>query len=202
MRVVASSIGLLRLDGGWLVEPLLHPKLVPMLHLKAEEVMDVEQQMVAEAQEVSLTLGGARGPILEHFRTMYGLGTKEASALMTLALHAMTRYTAGTNTDRAWMVAYLQDYLRRSRNSLNMADEMRALKELSRVQGLTRTLPDDAAADFLSIVGKVAAAQDAALPERTITALPAHREPRLVVDEDDDQVFDQENQPKRTNKWL
>jgi hypothetical protein len=92
---------------------------------------------------------------------------------------------------------------------MNTDKELRALKELARVQGLTRTDPEDLGRAFAGIIAGVAQRQDRKMLEvqatvvptagraepSTYTALPARLEPTGEDDEDPAVIaeFEREN---------
>lgn len=97
----------------------------------------------------------------DHLADRYGFTRREALALVKLARADAVRYGRSTiEEDRALMVAQLKDAKARAREALNLGDEIRVLKELARVQGLTRSEPEDIEAEFLGVVRSVSAKQD------------------------------------------
>jgi hypothetical protein len=139
---------------------LENPDLAVLVEVTAPQVERVEELMVDQAQRV-LVRHGERG-VADHFRERYGLSRREALGLISLARADSLKYgRSSVEDDRALMVAVLKDYLDRARESMNMGDEIRAIRELARVQGLTRTEPENVAAEFLGVVRRVAGRQEA-----------------------------------------
>ncbi len=136
------------------------PVLCTLVEVSAPQIERVEELMVDQAQRV-LVRHGERG-VSDHFRERYGLSRREALGLISLARADALKYgRSSVEDDRALMVAVLKDYLDRARESMNMGDEIRAIRELARVQGLTRTEPENVAAEFLGVVRRVAGRQEA-----------------------------------------
>jgi hypothetical protein len=139
---------------------LTNPDLAPLVEVQPASIERVEELMVDQAQRV-LVRHGERG-VADHFREAYGLSRREALGLVNLARADALKYgRSSVEDDRALMVAVLKDYLDRARESMNMGDEIRAIRELARVQGLTRTEPENVAAEFLGVVRRVSGRQEA-----------------------------------------
>lgn len=139
---------------------LTDPTLAVLVEATSPQIERVEELMVDTAQRV-LVRHGERG-VADHFRERYGLSRREALGLVNLARADSLKYgRSSIEDDRALMVAVLKDYLDRARESMNMGDEIRAIRELARVQGLTRTEPENVAAEFLGVVRSVAGRQEA-----------------------------------------
>jgi hypothetical protein len=156
---------------------LTNPDLAVLVEVGPRAVEQVEELVVDQAQRV-LVRHGERG-VADHFRGAYGLSRREALGLVNLARADALKYgRSSVEDDRALMVAVLKDYLDRARESMNMGDEIRAIREMARVQGLTRTEPENVAAEFLGVVRRVSGRQEA------LQLAPAAAE-ALDIDEDD-----------------
>lgn len=160
-EAVAEDLGLRRAARGPDVMRLLgDPLLAPRVPISPQSVNRLEEILVDQAQRV-LFRHGERG-VMDHFRDQYGLARRECLGLVRLArADAMTYGRSSVEDDRALMVAQLKDFADRARESMNMGDEIRALRELARVQGLTRTEPEDKMSEFLGVVRRVSGRQDA-----------------------------------------
>jgi len=156
---------------------LTNPRSAAQVGITAENILSFEELIIDEAQ-AAMVRHGERST-MNHFREKYGFSRREALSLVRLArADALIYGKSSIEEDRALMVAQLKDYLSRSQDSMNMADEMRALKELARVQGLTRSEPEDRAQEFLGVIKRVAGRQDAAM-------LSPHVAEQFDVDEED-----------------
>ena len=175
-------------------EVLRDPARARLAPVSASGVMALEDLVCDEVGRLLVRSGELAA--VAHLRTRYGLARREAMSTVRLA-RAQAVAVAGRSSveeDRSVMVAQLKDYLARSRATLNMADELRALKELAKVQGLTRSDPEDRAMEFLGVVERVAGRQDALLeaasdlvgadPDEVRALLPPPREADAVIDYD------------------
>jgi len=161
-------------DGPQVKALLLNVDAAPYCAISKYQILAFEDLIIDECQKV-LVRHGERAAMV-HFRNTYTLTRKESIALTRLARADALEYgRSSIEEDRAMMVAMLKDYLSRSKESLNMADEMRALKQLAQVQGLTRTEPEDRAAEFLGVIKSVSAKQDAALIPQVAEAFNVER---------------------------
>lgn len=153
---------------------LTQPELAARVAFGPTNIMELEELLVEETVRVMVRYG--ERPLIDHMRERYGLTRREAQALIRLGrADAMKSNRSTVEDDRAMMVAMLKDALARARETMNMADQTRLLKELARVQGLTRSEPEDIGAEFLGIVRSVGARQetDHYLPSGVANALEA-----------------------------
>lgn len=159
--IVADDLGARRAPRGPdCLRVLTDPATAPYVQASARGIIQLEDLMVDQAQRV-LFRHGERG-VMDHFRDKYGLNRRECLGLVRLARADALQYgRSSVEDDRALMVAQLKDYADRAREALNMGDEIRALRELARVQGLTRTEPEDKMSEFLGVVRRVSGRQDA-----------------------------------------
>jgi hypothetical protein len=138
------------------------PEVVRYVECSETAIVAVEELLTSSAARV-LQRHGEVG-VVDHFREAYGLSRREGLGLVRLARAWTLLYgRSSVEDDRAMMVAMLKDALARARETLNLGDELRCMKELARVQGLTRSEPEDREAEFLGVVRRVAGRQDAAL---------------------------------------
>lgn len=160
---VAEDLRLTRAPRGPDVLRLLEdPRAVVHVRVSEAQVSALEELAIDDAQRVLLR-HGERG-VVDLFRDRYGLSRRECLQLVRLARADVLRYgKTGVEDDRALMVAQLKEFVDRAREACNQADELRGLRELARVQGLTRTEPEDVGAEFLGVVRRIGEAQDASL---------------------------------------
>ena len=196
--VLARDLSIERTENGQRGMQGMHtPKTCQYAGVTPKQVLALEELLVDEAQMLIIKVG--ERPAVQQFRKRYGFTRSEAHGLMRLArAEAMRMDGSSVEENRAIMSAQLKDFTARAKQSLNQRDELAALKELGRVQGLTRTEPEDDARTFFETIARVAQRQDAA---RLESPKPT---PRIVeavrVDDDDDdddeealRTFDREN---------
>jgi len=145
---------------------LTDPSRANRVAVTKEQVWACEELVIDEFQHLMIRFGEQKAQA--HIRERYGISRREALELVRLAKADAYAYgKSSVEEDRAIMVRLLQDYLARAQGTMNMTDEMRALKQLAQVQGLTRSEPEDKAAEFLGVIKHISSKQDAHL------ALPA-----------------------------
>lgn len=191
MSIMAGELNITGTDVGERgLRGLLNPKTAHLCSVTHREILALEELLIDEAQRLMVECG--ERPAIDHFRHHYGFARKEAVALMRLARADMLA-TGGSSVeeDRAIMVAQLKDVVARCKEEMNSERELKALKMLAAVQGLTRSEPDDQARDFINVIASVARKQDAALAAGPRPAMLAQFS---VVERDpDDEQFDREN---------
>jgi hypothetical protein len=158
---VAEDLSLRRAPRGPdCVRLLSDPEVAPLVAVGARHVVGLEDLLIDQAQRV-LFRHGERG-VMDHFRDRYGLSRRECLGLVRLARADALQYgRSSVEDDRALMVALLKDYTDRAREAFNLDGEMKGLRELARVQGLTRTEPEDKMSEFLGVVRRVSGRRDA-----------------------------------------
>lgn len=204
--IIASDLGVERHREGLLgLQGLLDPHDAVMCDVTADQVIAFEEMMMEGALDLLLDVGERAA--VKHYREQYGLTRKEVAGLLRLAkAQALSRTMAATEEKRALQEARLEDFIGRAKEAMNMDDEMKALKELAKVQGLTRGEPESDAAEFLEVVRRVAKKQDAdSIPAHEVRLLDAHRAEEVQpvtleaspADPDDEEAiaeYDRENQ--------
>ena len=178
MSLLARDLGIERTPEGIQgLSGVLHPKTCAWSGVTEEQVLAVEELLIDEAQKLIVESG--ERPAIEHFRNRYGFARKEAIGLIRLArADALAVGGSSVEEDRAIMVANLKDLIARAKEEMNSDKELKALKQLAAIQGLTRTEPEDRAADFMKVIAAVAVRQDRLLEAKaTVKALPAPRRP-------------------------
>ena len=140
------------------------PEVAHQHSVTSRQVYDLEFLLLDECRD--LLLEHSEQQVMWHFRDTYGLSRGEAIKLIRLTRAvAAESIAASIDEDRALMVMRLNDLAARERQQMNTAGELRVLKELGRVQGLSRTMPVDEAREFRQAVREIGAAQDAKVLE-------------------------------------
>jgi hypothetical protein len=141
------------------MQGLFHPHTAQYANVTPLQIMAAEDLLVDEAQRLIIRVG--ERPAIDKFRQKYGFSRGEAHSLMRLARAEALRMDGSTiDENRAIMVAMLKDFVAQTKHSLNQRDQLAALKELAKVQGLLKQAPEDMAMDFLDVINRVAARQD------------------------------------------
>jgi len=173
--LIASELGVERHPKGLLgLIPLVRPVLASQCDVTAGQVIAFEDLIMEEALDLLLDVG--ERATVKHYRDEYGLARKEALGLIRLAKAQARARTAGSVEEkRALQEARLENYLARCKDTMDMDGEMKALKELDKVQGLTRTDPENQAMEFLEIVRRESRVQDQELLDaRAVELIESH----------------------------
>jgi hypothetical protein len=163
-RRAAASVGkCLRLDVTEGLAPcfmdLLNPRTTHLWDVTPRQVMALEDLLVDGALDSLLKVGEIAS--VRHFRTHFLMEAKEARELFRLAKAQLQRRHAGTMEEkRALAEARLEDLIARAREEMNTQTELRAIKELAKIQGITRTSPEDMGMEFYQTVKRIATQQD------------------------------------------
>jgi len=167
-RALARCLGLDEAAPGF--APMLDPATVvetypsPFEALTFEEVACQEAQasLVGPSKKVNRAedaVQGGQGATLERLQERYGFQRDEALAFVRMAkARVREEYKSDIEEERAFHVARLDDVIRRCQSALNIRDEIKALVQLAKVQGLTRVDPEDEIADFVAAVKRVTTA--------------------------------------------
>jgi len=204
--IVAADLGIERTAEGLAgLQGLLDPHQCARCDVSAAEVLAFEEMLLAETLDLLLDAG--ERATVKHFKGEYGFAHKEANGLLRVVkTQALERSAASIEEKRALQEMRLEDFIGRSKESLDMDGEMKGIKELAKIQGLTRTEPENQAEEFFAVVKRVAERQDKEqLDEKTLKLLDGRRaeEVEAVVlepepdDPDDAEAlaeFDNENQ--------
>jgi len=158
--IVASDLGVERSREGLLgLQGLLDPHQCARCDVSSAEVLAFEEMLLIESLDMLLDKGERAA--IKHFREHYGFANKEATALIRVVkTQALERSAASIEEKRALMEMRMEDYMGRCKETMDMDGEMKAAKELAKIQGLTRTEPENQAAEFFDVVKRVAARQD------------------------------------------
>jgi hypothetical protein len=184
--IVASDLGVERSREGLLgLQGLLDPQLCARCDVSGPEVIAFEEMLLAGA--LNLLLDSGERAAIGHFRDNYGFSLKEANSLLRVVkTQALERSGGSIEEKRALAEMRLEDQLGRYKETMDMDGELKAIKELSRIQGLTRTEPENQAAEFFDVVKRVSARQDRELldPEtlRLIEGVQAEEVDAIVIE--------------------
>lgn len=212
--IVAADLGVERSREGLLgLQGILDPQQCARCDVRAREVIAFEELAIHQALQLLLDAG--ERACIKHFREKYGFSLKEAKGLIRLVkATAVEAAAASTEEKRALAEMRLEDQLGRYKESMDMDGELKTIKELARIQGLTRTEPENQAADFADVVKRVSFRQDqATLDPESLRLLDGNRaeeveaitiaaitiEATPIEDEDPDDAeslaeYDRENQ--------
>jgi hypothetical protein len=169
--IVAADLGVERSREGLLgLQGLLDPAQCARCDVAAGEVLAFEERLLASALDLLLDVGERN--TIKHFRERYGFSLKEASALLRVVkTQALERSAASIEEKRALAEMRLEDQLGRYKETMDMDGELKAIKELSKIQGLTRTEPENRMAEFFDVVKRVSTRQDRELLDPETLAL-------------------------------
>lgn len=206
--IVAADLGVERSREGLLgLQGLLDPHQCARCDVSSAEVLAFEELLLIESLDMLLDKGERAA--IKHFREHYGFSHKEATGLLRVVkTQALERSAASIEEKRALMEMRYENMLGRYKETMDMDGELKASKELAKIQGLTRTEPENQAAEFFNVVRAVSARQDnERLDPARIKLLDGQRSEEVeattieatpvIVDEDDAEAlreYDRENQ--------
>lgn len=146
------------------------------------EVLLFEESVLRHAHH--LVISRAKHSTAEDLHNLLGVSRPEAIALSRLAIanHAREAYE-DMEEKRYLMEVRLEALAENSRTALNLDAELRALKQLAAIQGLTRTEPTTAMDEILKTIQAVAGAAES--PPTTALG-PGRPHIAFADDEDDD----------------
>lgn len=196
MQVIATDLGIERtLEGREGLLGLLHPATAQYAGVTDRQVLAMEELMIDEAGALIVDVG--ERATTGHFREKYGFSRKEALGLVRLArADALRAAGSSVDEDRALMIANLKDLVARAKEEMNQERELKALKQLAAIQGLTRTEPENLGNDFLRVIAAVATRQDKLIEGQAPKVLEAvAKVTPQEYDEDEDalETYDLEN---------
>lgn len=144
---------------GDIVKWFVDPRWAPYNDVNQTSVLWFEEMLLSEMMERVLDTSTKKAE--EFYVKEYGLRRKEIQSAIKLAKSTvLMRSSESLEEKRAMRVAQLEGFIARARESMNMADELKALKQLVIVEGLNRTAPEDTAAEILGAMRKVAQIQE------------------------------------------
>jgi hypothetical protein len=158
--IVAADLGVERSREGLLgLQGLLDPHQCARCDVSSAEVLAFEELLLIECLDMLLDKGERAA--IKHFRESLGFSHKEATGLLRVVkTQALERSAASIEEKRALMEMRYENMLGRYKETMDMDGELKASKELAKIQGLTRTEPENQAAEFFSVVRAVSARQD------------------------------------------
>lgn len=149
------------------------PLLVRLAFPSKLQIMAWECELVSETAELL-----ARHGLTEVRRRLYnhyGLTFKELDELTAMARREiLQRSQMDADESKALMLLRLEDYVSRARDSLNLEAEIRGLKQLTTVLGISRMEADDLVGAFVEVARKANQPQ-----------LPVIEARRVVSDDDE-----------------
>lgn len=207
--IVAADLGVERSREGLLgLQGLLDPHQCKRCDVRSAEVLAFEDMLLTESLDMLLDKGERAS--LRHFKSVYNFSHKEATGLLRVVkVQALERSGASVEEKRALQEMRLEDFVGRCKETMDMDGEMKGIKELSKIQGLTRTEPEDQAAEFFQVVKRVSNRQDQELLDpatlklldgqraEEVEAITIEATPVVEVDPDDAVAlaeYDRENQ--------
>ena len=204
--IVAADLGVERSREGLLgLQGLLDPHQCARCDVRSQEVLAFEEMLLIESLDMLLDKGERAA--IKHFREQFGFSHKEATGLLRVVkTQALERSAASIEEKRALMEMRYENMLGRYKETMDMDGELKASKELAKIQGLTRTEPENQAAEFFNVVRAVSARQDQELLDpATLKLLDGQRAeeveavilPPVEPDLDDAEAlaeYDRENQ--------
>lgn len=209
--IVAADLGVERSREGLLgLQGLLDPHQCQRSDVRSQEVLAFEEMLLIESLDMLLDRGERAA--IKHFREGYGFSHKEATGLLRVVkTQALERSAASIEEKRALMEMRYENMLGRYKETMDMDGELKASKELAKIQGLTRTEPENQAAEFFNVVRQVSKRQDALVhdPEtlrlmdgqraEEVDAITIEATPLAQADEDPEDAaalaeYDAENQ--------
>lgn len=174
--LVAADLGIERSREGLQgLQGLLDPLQCRHCDVTSAEVLAFEEMLLSETLDMLLDKGERTA--IKHFKSEYGFAHKEALNVMRVVrAQALERASGTIEEKRALAEMRLEDQLGRYKETMDMDGEMKAIKELAKIQGLTRTEPDDQNQQFFEVVRTVSYRQDRELldPE-TLRLLDGNR---------------------------
>ncbi len=145
------------------MQGLCHPRSVVEWWPSRPVLMFFEDNLIEQLKV--LILKQSKTKTRNYMRDLLGLQVKEAGALIKLAIEeALRTDTEDLETKRMLAEGWLTDYIERSRECGDLNSEMKGLKELVKVQGLTRVEPENQMDIMVQAIASVAAAAQRDLP--------------------------------------
>ena len=159
--LIAADLGIETTPTGRLgLQGLLTPILAAQCDVTDGHVIAFEELIVSAA--MTLMLDHGERATISHFREEYGFTRKECIGVIRVAKStAMEHSAASIEEKRAVAEMRLESIISRAKETLDTGTEMSALKELGKIQGLTRTEPENQAMEFAAVVRRVSKRQDA-----------------------------------------
>jgi len=159
-------------DGVYGMAGLLEPDLIRLVFPSPGEIMSYENVL---ALKIADMLGyHPMRDIRRSLAEVYHLTEGEINVALKIGVGQLHKqHSQDVEDARAMMIARTEDFISRSKESLDLTNEAKGLKILTLVQGLVRTEPEDANKDFEQMVDKVAGEQPTiSRPEITVIDVP------------------------------
>ena len=142
------------------LQGLLDPALIRLCWPTRTQIMTWEAMLIEET--LDLVVKSSVSEAKKVLKDKYGLSQREIFGLLRMASSLAQEQTAGDREEgRAIMVLRLEEYIRRSKDALDLKAEMHGLKQLSIVLGLSDPQHNDPMLEFLSAVREVGAERKA-----------------------------------------
>lgn len=136
---------------------ITHPRDVIEYWPKRAELLFFEESLLEQLKV--LILRQSKRKTRDQMRELLGLQVKEAGALISLAISEAQRHdNEDLETKRFIAEGWLTDYIDRARECGDLNSEMKGLKELAKVQGLTRVEPENQMDIMVQAIATVAQA--------------------------------------------
>lgn len=147
------------------------------------DILEFEEKAIVHGYEV--LVNGSRAAALQELHTLLGIPRYEAGGLLQAGVTMFSR-VAHLDTDhkRFLMEQRLEGVAHRAREACDLDQELRALKQLGTIQGLTRTEPISQTDE---IIGVIQAISDA-------TSQKAKPRLRISASRDEDDYPDEESE--------
>jgi hypothetical protein len=165
--IIAADLGVERSREGLLgLQGLLDPHQCARCDISSAHVLAFEEMILVESLDLLLDKGERAA--CKHFKEHYGFSHKEAVGLLRVVkTQALERSASSIEEKRALMEMRYENMLGRYKETMDMDGELKASKELAKIQGLTRTEPENQAAEFFNVIKMVSARQDNELLDPT-----------------------------------
>ncbi|MEO0477178.1 MAG: hypothetical protein AAF085_14610, partial [Planctomycetota bacterium] len=143
---------------------LLDAHAVRWLFPSPEEIIAFEDYLIDQSEELLET--AFERDIYGLLEAEFGLIRDEYRMVVRMAQNRMLADGVDADLQRVLIMRQLQNYVKRSREVNDMTAELRGIKQMAQVAGVTRTQPEDAASALIN------AARDYS---RRVKELPAQR---------------------------
>lgn len=154
------------------LQGLLDPKTIRLSFPSRLQLIAFEQALVDEVLDQLVQNGQQKA--VRFAQEAHGLTTKEALSVVKLAGNeARKRLEVDAETHKALMTLRLENFIQRTRESLDPRLEMHALKQLCIVLGIARMETEDALTDFWKTAKRIT--ESSSPPSLTIDSRATHK---------------------------
>lgn len=149
---------------------LLDPKVCRIAFPTRTQIMYFEEMLLEETiKELTNGVNEAGAWLKNH----YGLREREVRGVLAMAMSELrSRGDHDVEEKRSLLEHRLAGFIQRSKEALDLNNEIKALKTLAVVQGLTRTEPEDANREFLEATNRVAQQSTRDQPTMSVIEVP------------------------------